>query len=120
MANVILDNLIARKQAEPMIIVMPLGYGTLEIVRAGWQRVRTPELWERNVNGFRDALLTEVLPMVEKEYRTKAEPRSRAIAGLSMGGSESLYVGLNAMDRFGWIGAFSSGGLSTNFASRFP
>lgn len=119
-ANVILDNLIARKQAHPMIIVMPLGYGTMEIVKAGWQRVRDPQLWERNVNGFRDTLLKEVIPMAEKAYRINADRQSRAIAGLSMGGSESLYVGLNAPDQFAWIGAFSSGGLNTNFASRFP
>jgi enterochelin esterase family protein len=119
-ANVILDNLIARKQAQPMIIVMPLGYGTMEIVKAGWQRVRDPRLSERNVNGFRDALLKEVIPMAEKEYRIKPERHSRAIAGLSMGGSESLFVGLNALDHCAWVGAFSSGGLNTNFASRFP
>jgi len=119
-ANVILDNLIARKQAEPMVIVMPLGYGTMEIVTKGWQRVRNPELWERNINGFRESLLKEVMPMAEKEYRIKQQPQSRAIAGLSMGGSESLLVGLNALNHFAWIGAFSSGGLSTNFASRFP
>ena len=119
-ANIILDNLIARKQARPMLIVMPLGYGTMEIVKAGWQRVRDRELWERNVSGFRRALLEEVMPQAEAAYRISAEPKSRAIAGLSMGGTESLLVGLGALDRFAWIGAFSSGGLSTNFVSQFP
>ena len=119
-ANTILDNLIARKQARPMIIVMPLGYGTMEIVKAGWQRVRDRQLWERNQNGFRDALLNEVIPQVESAYRVSAAQKSRAIAGLSMGGTESLLVGLGALDRFGWVGAFSSGGLSTNFVSQFP
>jgi enterochelin esterase family protein len=120
MANIILDNLIAWKQAKPMLIVMPLGYGTMEIVRAGWQRVRTPELWQRNQDKFRESLLDEVIPQVERSYRVLADRNSRAIAGLSMGGSESLMVGLNALDRFAWIGAFSSGGLSTNYPALFP
>jgi enterochelin esterase family protein len=120
MANIILDNLIAQKRAKPMLIVMPLGYGTMEIVRAGWQRVRTPELWQRNQDKFRASLLDEVMPQIERSYRVRADRHSRAIAGLSMGGSESLMVGLNALDRFAWIGAFSSGGLNTNYPALFP
>ena len=119
-ANVILDNLIARKQAKPMIVVMPLGYGTMEVVKGGWGRVRDPGLWQTNQDKFRETLLTEVIPQVEKSYRVAADARSRAIAGLSMGGSESLNVGLNALDRFAWIGAFSSGGLNTNYVVQFP
>lgn len=119
-ANVILDNLIARGQARPMIIVMPLGYGTMEIVKAGWGRVRDQDLWRRNTDGFRDALLKEVMPQIEKNYRVKTDRESRAIAGLSMGGAESLATGLNGLDKFAWIGAFSSGGLGTNFDSQFP
>ena len=119
-ANIILDNLIARGQAKPMIVVMPLGYGTMDIVKAGWSRVRDQGLWQRNVDKFGEALLDEVLPQVEKSYRVSAERKSRAIAGLSMGGTESLVVGLNHLDRFAWIGAFSSGGLNTNFVAQFP
>lgn len=119
-ANVILDNLIARKEAVPMIVVMPLGYGTMEIVRAGWQRVRNADLWQQNVDKFREALLTEVIPQVEKNYRVKADRASRAVAGLSMGGAESLITGLNTPDKFAWVGAFSSGGVGTNFDAQFP
>lgn len=119
-ANVILDNLIARKQATPMIVVMPLGYGTMDIVRGGWGRVRDPGLWQRNLENFRGTLLDEVLPAVEKSYRVSPRRDDRAIAGLSMGGSEALLVGLNAIDRFGYVGAFSAGGLGTNYDSMFP
>jgi enterochelin esterase family protein len=119
-ANIILDNLIARKLAQPMVIVMPLGYGTMEIVKAGWQRVRDRELWEKNQRQFRETLLNEVVPQVEAAYRISTDQTSRAIAGLSMGGTESLLVGLGTLDKFGWVGAFSSGGLSTNFVSQFP
>jgi enterochelin esterase-like enzyme len=118
-ANVILDNLIARSQVRPMIVVMPLGYGTMEILRAGG-RSRDPDLRARNLRLFRAALLDEVLPRAEKAYRIAAEPQSRAIAGLSMGGAESLTVGLNALDKFSWIGAFSAGGVGTNFNETFP
>jgi enterochelin esterase-like enzyme len=119
-ANVILDNLIASGRAKPMVIVMPLGYGTMDVVKAGWSRVRDRELWQRNVDWFGKALLDEVMPQVEKAYRVSTDQRSRAIAGLSMGGTESLAVGLNHLDRFAWVGAFSSGGLNTNFAAQFP
>ncbi len=119
-ANVILDNLIARGQARPMIVVMPLGYGTMDVVKAGWSRVRDRDLWQRNVDKFGETLLDEVVPQVEKSYRVSTDRRARAIAGLSMGGTESLVVGLNHPDRFAWIGAFSSGGLNTNFAAQFP
>ena len=119
-ANVILDNLIARGQARPMVVVMPLGYGTMDIVRAGWQRVRGRELRQRNMDGFRQALLTEVIPQVEKAYRVRTDRNSRAIAGLSMGGAEALETGLNTPEKFAWVGAFSSGGVSTNLDEAFP
>jgi len=82
--------------------------------------LRDAELRDRNYSRFRDALFSEVIPQVEQQYRVQADPASRAVAGLSMGGAESLYVGLNAADRFAWIGAFSAGGSSTNFAKTYP
>ncbi len=120
LANVILDNLIARKQAQPMLIVMPLGYGTMEVVRGGWGGVRNRDLWQTNMEKFRGTLLDEVLPQVEKGYRTLPDAKHRAIAGLSMGGAESLLVGLNALDRFAYVGAFSSGGMNTNYDATYP
>ena len=119
-AHVILDNLIAQGRAKPMLVVMPLGYGAPEIVRAGLGGFRDPGLRQRNFDRFRDALLTEVVPQVERAYRVSSDRGSRAIAGLSMGGAESLYTGLNALDRFAWVGAFSSGGLREDFDADFP
>jgi len=120
LANVILDNLIARKQAVPMLIVMPLGYGTMEVIRGGWGGVRNRELWTENIDKFRQSLLTEVMPQVEKIYHTVPDAKARAIAGLSMGGTESLLTGLNTLERFGWVAGFSSGGLGTNYPAEFP
>jgi enterochelin esterase-like enzyme len=65
-------------------------------------------------------LLEEVIPRVEKEYRVSTGREGRAIAGLSMGGAESLLVGLNQPNRFAWVGAFSTGGLSDDFDRLFP
>src|SRR3984893_18242743 len=110
-ANVILDNLIAQGKAKAMIIVMPLGYGAPEIVKLGFGGFRNTELRDRNFAKFREALLTEVLPQVESSYAVTKDREYRAIAGLSMGGAESLLTGLNSLNQFAWIGAFSSGGL---------
>jgi enterochelin esterase family protein len=121
LANVIFDNLIAQGKAKPMIVVMPLGYGTMEVVRAGWGGLANrPEVREESFQKFRDNLLTEVMPKVESEYRVINKPDSRAIAGLSMGGAESLRIGLNGLDKFAWIGAFSAGGMPDDFDKDFP
>jgi len=119
-ANIVLDNLIAAEKAKPMLVVMPLGYGAPEIVSYGFGAFDHADLRDRNFNKFSQALLTELIPQVEASYRVTKDRNSRAIAGLSMGGSESLLTGLNALDKFGWIGAFSSGGLTEDFNSEFP
>lgn len=119
-ANVILDNLIAQGKAKPMIVVMPLGYGAPEIVARGVGGFSHAELRQRNFDKFSQALLSEVLPQVEAKYLVARDRNSRAIAGLSMGGAESLLTGLNALDKFAWIGAFSSGGLTEDFDREFP
>ena len=119
-AHAILDNLIAQGKAKPMLVVMPLGYGAPEIVSRGVASFRDATLRQRNFDKFRDALLTEVIPQVEAAYRVSKDRNSRAIAGLSMGGAESLLTGLNALDHFAWIGAFSSGGLAEDFSAEFP
>jgi enterochelin esterase family protein len=99
-ANVILDNLIAQGKTKPMIIVMPLGYGDMGVIRRGWASWQDKELAWRNLSRFTDVLLGEVIPQVEKSYRVKTDRDSRAIAGLSMGGAESLLIGLNHLDKF--------------------
>jgi enterochelin esterase-like enzyme len=119
-ANVILDNLIAQGKTKPMIVVMPLGYGAPEIVVHGFDAFSHAELRQRNFDRFSQALLTEVIPQVETAYRVASDRSSRAIAGLSMGGAESLLTGLNGVDKFAWIGAFSSGGLTEDFNAQFP
>ena len=119
-ANVILDNLIAQGKAKPMLVVMPLGYGAPEVLKPNSGVFRDPALTQRNFDKFREALLTEVIPRVEAAYPVKKDRDSRAIAGLSMGGAESLLTGLNTLNQFAWVGAFSFGGLNTEFDKEFP
>jgi enterochelin esterase family protein len=122
-ANFILDSLIHDGKAKPMIVVMPLGYGADQIV----QRMppsspvfQNKSLREENFSKFTQALMNEVKPAVEREYQVAADRDSRAIAGLSMGGAESLLTGLNHIDDFGYVGAFSAGGLGPDPAAEFP
>ena len=122
-ANVILDNLIARGLAKPMVVVMPLGYGNREVLAGGWAHVRSPDFRAISAASdarFRDSLFGEVMPMVEHAYRVSSAPQDRAIAGLSMGGAQALFIGLNAPNRFAWIGAFGSGGLAADFDAAYP
>jgi len=118
-ANIILDNLIAQQKAKPMLVVMTLGYGAPEMLSHGVGAFSRETLRQTNLDRFRESLRTEVMPSIEKEYRVSKDANSRAIAGLSMGGSESLFVGLTSTDRFGWIGAFSTGGLNDDFDRQF-
>jgi len=120
-ANVILDNLIAQGKARPMIVVMPLGYGTMDMITRGWTAWRDPELVIRNFTRFSDALLQEVMPLVKQQYPISDKSQEHAIAGLSMGGAESLLVGLNHTSDFAYVGAFSAGGLGQgNYDPSFP
>jgi len=101
--NVILDNLIADGKAEPMIIVMPNG------------RAQKNDRAEGNVYNtapafanFEYDLLNDVIPAVEARYSVYKDRQHRALAGLSMGGGQSLNFGLGHLDTFAWIGGFSS------------
>lgn len=90
-ANFILDNLIAQGKAKSMILVMPLGYGSVDIVS--------------------QTLLAEVLPEVESEYRVSKNRNDRAIAGLSLGAMESLNISFHHPELFAWVGSFSAGDM---------
>jgi enterochelin esterase family protein len=107
-ANLIFDNLIAEGKVKPMVVVMPLGYGDMKFVNSGAGVWDDSADIEHNLSLFSQALLTEVLPQVESKYHVSRKRNDRAIAGLSMGGMESLTIGLTHSDRFAWVGGFSS------------
>ena len=84
-ANVILDNLIAQGKAKPMIVVMPLGYGTMEVITRGWSTWNDPELVRRNYTRFSDALFQEVMPLVKQQYPLSDKREEHAVAGFIHG-----------------------------------
>jgi enterochelin esterase family protein len=108
-ANFILDNLISQKKALPMIIVMPYGH-TVPYTAAREEQAKNTATFERFV-------VDELMPGIEKEYRVAPGRESCAIVGLSMGGGHALQIGLDHLDRFSVIGAFSSA-MPANFEAR--
>ncbi|MDB6075432.1 MAG: putative esterase, partial [Verrucomicrobiaceae bacterium] len=100
-ADVILDNLIADGKAKPMIVVMPEGHTAPPVPR---DAPGAAEARNKNLGNFERDLLEDVMPFVEKTYRAAKDRESRAIIGLSMGGNQSLIIGLNHLDLFAWVG----------------
>jgi enterochelin esterase-like enzyme len=98
-ANFILDNLVSAGKAKKMLIVM---------VDAN---VGSGGAMGNSMKVFRDEILTDIIPFVEQNYRASTGPENRALAGLSMGGLQTLYTGLTNTDKFAYIGVFSSGWL---------
>jgi enterochelin esterase family protein len=115
-AGFILDNLIAANKARPMVIVMPAGHVNGAGAALG---APVPAAAAQGMPGigagpdpFADDFLTDLLPYVEKNYRVLTERQSRAIAGLSMGGNQTLNIAVPHLDKFAYIGVFSSGIIS--------
>src|SRR5262249_35445619 len=115
-AGFILDNLIAEGKAKPMIVVMPAGH--TGPFRFG---PRDPS-FERQMNEFGDDFTGDVRPYVEKNFRVLADREHRAIAGLSMGGAQTLNIGFSHLGDYGYIGVFSSGvfGIAGGFGGAPP
>ena len=101
--EIILDNLIAEKKAVPMLIVMPNGRAQPDD-RPGPNAMQTAPAFGK----FDQDLLGSLIPFIESKYSVKSDRESRALAGLSMGGGQSLNFGLANLDTFAWIGGFSS------------
>jgi enterochelin esterase-like enzyme len=101
-ANTILDNLIADKKAVPMIIVMPNGRATADPPSANFMS-------DFNYYAhFEKDLLQDLMPYIESHYPVNTDRRYQALAGLSMGGGQGINFGINNIDRFAWVGGFSS------------
>ncbi|MCC7175939.1 MAG: hypothetical protein IT159_12150 [Bryobacterales bacterium] len=114
-ANVILDNLIAQKKAVPMIIVMPYNgsnYPNLPLEQGGAAGNAAAR--------FEQYLLKELIPYVDANYRTLADRKNRAMAGLSAGGGATYNVGLKHTGLFSQFGFFSSGAITGEAAARYP
>ena len=106
--NFILDNLISEGKAKPMIVLMDRGYAT----RAGQQPIPVgPGAPRRNFTegfaAFQDVVINDVIPFVDASFRTIPDRDHRAMAGLSMGGMQTLFIALHRLDTFAYIGSFS-------------
>jgi enterochelin esterase-like enzyme len=108
-AGFILDNLIVAKKARPMIVVMPAGHTS---------RVPANAIGRSATDEFVQDFVQDVIPYVEKHYRVIADRAHRAIAGLSMGGNQTLHVAIPRLDQFAYVGVFSSGLLGAAPAGR--
>ena len=110
-ATQILDNLIAQGKAEPMIVVMTNGNAALEAAPGesslGWETQPTFQL-PKTMEGSFETHFPDVVKFVDKHYRTKANKKNRAIAGLSMGGFHSLHISKQYPDMFNYVGLFSA------------
>jgi len=103
--QVILDNLYAENNIEPMIVIMPNGRAIKEDRAVG--NIFDPVKVQAFAT-FEQDLLKDLIPFIEKKYSVFTDREHRAIAGLSMGGGQSLNFGLENLDKFAWIGGFSS------------
>ena len=102
-ANLILDNLIAAKKAKPMVIVMTAGHTTRAQGAGGGGGFLSA------TDDFAKDFVTDVMPLVEKRYRVMTDRAHTAIAGLSMGGSQTLNIAIPNLQRFAYVGVYSSG-----------
>jgi enterochelin esterase family protein len=98
-ANLILDNLIAEKKLAPIVVVMPFGYAYPAAANAPGDKQRAD---------FEKDLLENILPFIQSNYRVYADRDHRAIAGLSMGGGQTLQIGLHRLDLFSRVAGFSA------------
>jgi enterochelin esterase-like enzyme len=107
-AQFILDNLIAAGKAQPMIVVMDRGYaskaGAPQFALAGDARLRDLEL---AFDTFADVVVHELIPTIDASYRTIGDRRHRAMAGLSMGGMQTLFIASRHLDEFAYIASLS-------------
>jgi enterochelin esterase family protein len=116
-AGFILDNLIAAGKARPMIVVMPAGHtGSFSFGGRGSRS------FDRQMDEFSEDFVKDIKPYVEKNYRVHADRAHRAIAGLSMGGAQTLNIAFSHLDDYGYIGLFSSGifGIAGGFGGAPP
>ncbi len=97
--DIIIDNLISESKAKPMIVV--IANGNVSTGRGGYS--------SEGMAAFKKEMTQNIIPFIDENYRTLSSPKNRAICGLSMGGGQSFYVGLESLNYFASVGIFSSG-----------
>jgi enterochelin esterase family protein len=116
-ANVIMDNMIAAGKAKPMIVVMPnANWEERAVLDVGGPRSEASENRPKglppgpqNYVRAEDEIVNDIISFIDRNYRTIPNREARAITGLSMGGGIAINVGLKRLDKFAWVGQFSTG-----------
>ena len=119
-AQLILDTLLSQGKITPMVVVMPQGYGDYTFVTGGHEVWNDPAKVDDNTSLYSDMLVEEIMPAVERDYNVAKDRNHRAIAGLSMGGLESLSIGLTHHELFSYVVGMSSAVHGGNFDQHFP
>ena len=119
-ASQIIDSEIASGKALPMIVVMPRGYGDYDFVTSGSGVWQDPAKVDNNTGLYTQMLESEIMPAVEHEYNVSKAREMHGIAGLSMGGLESLSIGLNHPAQFAYVAGFSSAIFPDRLDALFP
>ena len=118
----ILDNLLAQGKAVPMIVVVPEAHALppepTMVTSPDFGTTVTPYLI-KNLKAVDEELFHDIIPFIEAHYDISDNPRERAIAGLSMGGQQTIETGIVHLGYFGWIGAFSPGIVNAAFSEEF-
>jgi enterochelin esterase family protein len=107
-ANDILDNLLAQKKIEPFLVVMPLGYGGASVNGDGTGVPQAGDV-RGDVSLYERDLLEDVIPLIERTFRTIPDRKHRAIVGFSMGGGQAGRIGLRHLETFSQVGLMSAG-----------
>ncbi len=113
-AHCILDNLIAQKEIEPMIVVMPYGHPVPS------PNAEPRSRGDNNTEKMTNDVVNDLLPFVEKEYRVSKSSDRRAVVGLSMGGGQAIDIGLKHSALFSWVGAFSAATPGGDIQQAYP
>jgi enterochelin esterase-like enzyme len=108
-AGFILDNLIAAKKAKPMLVVMPAGHTSAAAFGGGGRGAAPAAGGPAPVDEFTQDFTTDIMPYAESHYRVLTDRAHRAIAGLSMGGSQTLNIAIPHLEKFAYVGVYSSG-----------
>ena len=116
-ANLIMDNLIAEGKAKSFIIVMDNGTWSMSGPRRSEGGTWPPKGW---ADGFTNTLLKDIIPMIDANYRTLANQKNRAMAGLSMGGMQTRVITLANPDVFSQVGMFSGGSINVDDVNKAP
>ncbi len=129
-AEMILDSLIGQGKARPMLVVMPNGNSSQSVLAPGYTlgddpasglpspRIPTPGAtnapprWDPRKDAFPGSIIEDIIPFIERTYRVIPGKDNRALAGLSMGGMQTVRVGFPNADKFAYLGVFSAGGGS--------